>query len=111
VSAAHLLLARVDYPDDEQLGPGFPSKDGKAHSLLVILKPTLTGDEPLDVLQYAASHPTFPQEATADQFFDEAQWESYRRLGEHIGHIVTKLDIASLWAKVSDDANLSGVDV
>jgi len=110
VSASHLLLARVDYPDDEQLGPGFSSTDGKAHSLLVILKPTLTGDEPLDVLQYAASHPTFPQETTADQFFDEAQWESYRRLGEHIGHIVTKLDIASLWAKVSDDANLSGVD-
>ena len=110
VSASHVLLARVDYPDGEQLGPGFPLKDGKAHSLLVILKPTLTGDEPLDVLQYAASHSTFPQETTADQFFDEAQWESYRRLGEHIGHVVTKLDIGSLWAKVADDANLSGAD-
>jgi hypothetical protein len=110
VSASHLLLARVDYPDGEQLGPGFSSKDGKAHSLLVIMKPTLTGDEALDVLQYAATHPTFPQEPTADQFFDEAQWESYRRLGEHIGHIVTSLDVQSLWSKVADDANLSGAD-
>ena len=110
VSAAHVLLARVDYPDGEQLGPGFVTADGKAHSLLVLVKPTLTGDEPLDVLQYAASHPTFPQEPTADQFFNEAQWESYRRLGEHIGQILTTLDIQSLWSIVSDDANLAGAD-
>jgi hypothetical protein len=25
---------------------------------------------------------------TIDQFFDEAQWESYRRLGLHTGHRV-----------------------
>jgi len=24
----------------------------------------------------------FPHESTGDQFFDEAQWESYRKLGE-----------------------------
>ena len=29
-------------------------------------------------------NPTFPQQSTADQFFDEAQWESYRRLGEYV---------------------------
>jgi len=27
----------------------------------------------------------FPQQSTADQFFDEAQYESYRKLGEIIG--------------------------
>jgi hypothetical protein len=36
---------------------------------------------PADVVQYACEHPRFPQEATTDQFFDEAQWESYRKLG------------------------------
>lgn len=61
------------------------------------MKPTLTGDEPLDVLQYAASHPTFPQETTSDQFFDEAQWESYRKLGEHIGTQVNALDVEALF--------------
>ena len=35
-----------------------------------------------DVLHYARSHPCFPHEPTSDQFFDEAQFESYRRLGE-----------------------------
>jgi hypothetical protein len=55
---------------------------------LVYLKATLMGDEPEDVCHYHRSHPEFPQETTTDQFFDEAQWESYRRLGRHIGHRV-----------------------
>ena len=44
----------------------------------------LTGDEPPDVLHYSAQDPVFPQQSTADQFFDEPQFESYRRLGVHI---------------------------
>jgi hypothetical protein len=74
VSAAHAALARVMYQDE-------PSRV----SWLVYVKPTLTGDEPADITQYHATHPSFPQEPTADQFFDEAQWESYRRLGFEIG--------------------------
>jgi hypothetical protein len=36
-------------------------------------------------VQYQRTHPFFPHEPTSDQYFDEAQWESYRKLGEHIG--------------------------
>jgi predicted acylesterase/phospholipase RssA len=68
----HAALARIRYPEG-------------AEGLLVVLKPTLTGDEPLDVLDYHALHPAFPQEPTSDQSFDEAQWESYRKLGELVG--------------------------
>ena len=50
---------RVDYPD------GTPG-------LLIVLKPTLTGDEPADLIEYHSSHPAFPQEPTSQQFFDEA---------------------------------------
>jgi hypothetical protein len=53
-------------------------------SRLLYIKPSLTGHEPEDVLDYHRRHPDFPQETTADQFFDEAQWESYRRLGQHV---------------------------
>ncbi len=53
---------------------------------LLYFKPTLTGNEPCDVLQYKTRNPVFPQETTADQFYDEAQWESYHRLGEHSGY-------------------------
>ncbi len=73
-SASHAAVARVKYPDPD----GFEGR-------LVYIKPGITGDEPVDVREYARQHPSFPQETTADQFFDEAQWESYRKLGEHIG--------------------------
>jgi hypothetical protein len=35
------------------------------------------------VAQYAERNERFPHETTIDQFYDEAQWESYRRLGCH----------------------------
>jgi len=73
-SKAHAALAEVTYRGDDV-----------PKSLILYLKATLTGDEPADVIQYADDHPDFPHETTADQFFDEAQWESYRMLGEHIG--------------------------
>lgn len=55
---------------------------------LLLLKPTVVSDAPLDVRQYHRDEPEFPQQSTADQFFDEAQWESYRALGLHIASSV-----------------------
>ena len=48
------------------------------------LKNSLTGDEPEAVLNYKSDNPAFPHESTADQFFDDDQFESYRALGVHI---------------------------
>jgi hypothetical protein len=50
---------------------------------LLLFKPALTGQEPADIAQYRSHNPVFPHESTTDQFYDEAQWESYRGLGEH----------------------------
>jgi hypothetical protein len=51
---------------------------------LVYLKTSLNGDEPSDVLNYASQHPDFPHQTTANQFFTESQFESYRALGYHV---------------------------
>ncbi len=51
---------------------------------IILLKPRLLAQSSADLREYRATHPAFPQEPTADQFFDEAQWESYRRLGMEI---------------------------
>jgi hypothetical protein len=40
---------------------------------------------PDDVWRYFTQHETFPHQSTADQWFDEWQFESYRALGEYIG--------------------------
>jgi hypothetical protein len=57
---------------------------GAEDGVLLYLKPAIYGDEPQDVLHYKRSHDTFPHETTADQFFDEAQFESYRALGSFV---------------------------
>ncbi|HEY7291945.1 MAG TPA: patatin-like phospholipase family protein [Vicinamibacterales bacterium] len=95
----HVMAAQVLYPDGGHASTG-DMRDGRAQSLLIIVKPALTGDEPWDVLQYAAAHPAFPQEPTSDQFFDEAQWESYRKLGEHVGSQVNLLDVDKLFSEL-----------
>jgi hypothetical protein len=74
-SLAHAALARVTYP-------------GRKRGWLVYLKTTLTGREPTDVTHYHRVHEDFPHEPTSDQFFDEMQWESYRKLGEHVAEQV-----------------------
>ena len=51
---------------------------------LIYIKPTVYGTEPRDIFNYAMSHQDFPHESTADQFFDEPQFESHRMLGYYI---------------------------
>ena len=65
---------------------------GAPPGLLIYLKPSLTGNEPADVTEYASCHDEFPHEPTADQFFDESQFESYRALGLHIADKVFSRD-------------------
>ncbi len=55
---------------------------------LVFIRSSLTGDEPADLRNYAATHPDFPHRSTGDQFFTEEQFESYRALGHHVGRAV-----------------------
>ncbi len=69
----HAAIARVYYEGRREPG-----------GVLLYLTTGLTGDEPADVLSYRQVHPAFPDDPARDQFFDEAQWESYRKLGDHI---------------------------
>jgi len=66
----YATLARVRF----QEAPDSPS-------LMLVLKPRVAGIEPLDILNYKDASRDFPQQSTTDQFYDEAQWESYRGLG------------------------------
>jgi hypothetical protein len=57
--------------------------DGAPDGTILYLKATLSGDESVDVRNFAAGDPTFPHDSTGNQFFDEARFESYRLLGFH----------------------------
>lgn len=54
---------------------------GGGEGTLVYLRPMLHAGVDPDVRAYAAEHPSFPHEATADLAYDELQFEAYRRLG------------------------------
>lgn len=59
---------------------GPDAKDG----VLLYIKPAVYKTEPRDILEYKENFPAFPHQSTADQFFDEPQFESYRILGSYI---------------------------
>jgi hypothetical protein len=64
------------------------SDDNDPVGRIVWLKPKPSVFLPEDVQGYRAQHRKFPQEATGDQFFDEAQWESYRAVGYMLGAVL-----------------------
>ena len=48
------------------------------------IKPACHHDIPADVRAYALASKDFPHESTADQWFSESQFESYRSLGANL---------------------------
>jgi hypothetical protein len=58
--------------------------DDGTDGVLIYIKASLSGQEPRDILNYSEDSGQFPQEVIVDQFFSEAQFESYRMLGSHI---------------------------
>ena len=90
-----VLLARIRYRHSD------PAR-GEREGTLLVVKPNLHVGLDLDLLSYAQRHPSFPHESTGDQFFDEAQWESYQRLGQDLGQAVYDRWLAQLpgWDRV-----------
>jgi Patatin-like phospholipase len=74
-NSIHCVHGTIRYPEDSD-----PSQFGH----ILYIKASLTGDEPPDILNYRREHKKFPHDTTLNQFFTESQFESYRRLGEHI---------------------------
>lgn len=67
--------------------------DENKTGVLLYIKTAFIEGLPADVVAYKAEYPKFPDESTADQFFDEAQFEAYRELGYRIGkHLFNRDD-------------------
>ena len=65
--------------------------DDDYDGIIVYIKAAYYGHGPRDVYNYAQRVPEFPHDSTANQFFGEAQVESYRALGEYAAD--------QMWAK------------
>ncbi|MFT3815755.1 MAG: patatin-like phospholipase family protein [Acidovorax sp.] len=97
---ACLCLARVDY------------RRTGATGYIVVVKPNMCAGAPVDLVNFKADNRLFPQEPTTDQFFSEAQWESYFQLGTLLGgHLRSSFlneltSHASVWFQ-ADDGSIS----
>lgn len=78
VSQQGVAIGTIEYPAVGDL----PASQGQ----LVYLKAALRDGLRADIINYARTHRNFPHQSTADQFFDDAQFEAYRALGWSIGN-------------------------
>ena len=97
-SKAHCVVGTIQYPPPPRRpGEDAPEKEWRTtcaclgdtdddpySGVIVYIKSSLVGDEPPDLLTYQLKHAVFPQDSTTDQWFQETQFEAYRRLGHHV---------------------------
>lgn len=69
---------------------------------LLYLKPCYPSDVPIDVRAYGSTSQDFPHESTAEQWFTESQFESYRRLGYHELSVLGKSEYTAIADFIGD---------
>lgn len=74
-ASAHFAVGTIHYC------PKRPAEDG----VLIYLKPALVAADAADVLGYSSRNSEFPNDSTANQWFDEKHFENYRAMGEATG--------------------------
>ncbi|MGH9326202.1 MAG: hypothetical protein ACRD2B_05875 [Terriglobia bacterium] len=87
----YCAVGTIVYSSVDKAPDGWKAPNGT----LVYIKAGLNGTEPPDIQAYSFSHPSFPHESTANQFFNESQFESYRHLGSHA---IEQIANASGWS-------------
>jgi len=71
VAERGFLIAEIVYADNSK-------------GRLIYINTTFCEELSADLYGYKREHPSFPEEPTIDQFFDEKQFEAYRELGYQI---------------------------
>jgi hypothetical protein len=100
----HFVVGEIVYSEEHVKTLGWLDTSLAARTgVIVYVKSSLVQDEKdlgPDVRQYGIENSDFPQQSTVDQWFDEAQFESYRQLGRH--SILAAFERASLKAEPSN---------
>jgi hypothetical protein len=90
---------------------GYSAVDqGVRDGILIYLKASFSGKESLDVFHYAQANPAFPHEPTSDLWFNEPQFEGYRRLGLHVVKEAFREIYGENWQGTSLDDFIDGAN-
>ena len=84
IKGAYYAVGKIDYKNAPEWSAGAPPGEAAEEGYILYVKPGYHGTESAGIVAYAAANAPFPHEITADQFFSESQFESYRRLGFEI---------------------------
>jgi hypothetical protein len=85
LEGGYYAVGEIDYKTaPEWKSDDAPQGHGVENGYILYVKPSYHGTESAGIVAYAKAHATFPHETTADQFFTESQFESYRTLGFEI---------------------------
>jgi len=95
-SLEHIMALRKCYEDITDREDYIDDLSGT----IIYVKPAVVGRVTADVRQYAIENDLFPQQTTANQWFDEAQFESYRRLGQFCAKSVFNTDAVKRLSRV-----------
>jgi hypothetical protein len=77
-----VVHGRIVYPTEA----GLPDR----HGTLIVARSVLDARTTFPVLSYAVGNTAFPNDGTADQWFDADQFDDYRMLGHQIGDRIVK---------------------
>ena len=91
----HWAIGQITYPKRNEND----EKEQPEIGYLLYLKSSFTDDEDEVIQEYRHRNPTFPHQTTADQFFDEGQFEAYRALGQRIAEDAIEALIGGLTVK------------
>jgi hypothetical protein len=97
----HYVVGTIKYASIQLQKLGWSEADilTKSEGIIILIKPSLISNEIADLRQYSRQNSEFPQQSTGDQWFDEAQFESYRRLGEYCAEkVLDELGLAIMLA-------------
>ncbi|MEW6126637.1 MAG: hypothetical protein AB1757_06320 [Acidobacteriota bacterium] len=89
-SERNFIAGSITYDPDHlrELGWSETSIKTGNQGVIIVIKPSLVEKESVDLRQYMRQNKDFPQQSTSDLWYDEAQFESYRKLGEWCAQIM-----------------------
>jgi len=79
-NAPYWAVGEIDYRTADGGSPNVEVQNG----IILYVKAGYHGSEGVDIKSYGLANPEFPHQSTANQWFSESQFESYRALGFRI---------------------------
>lgn len=84
--AATFAIGTISYAKEHLASLGWDAEravdENHRRGIIILIKPAITPGLNADVRQYALENESFPEQTNKDRFFDEAEFESYRKLGQ-----------------------------